>query len=190
MPLHEDDGVVDRRRVSVRIRRLARAHLDRERRPLVCIETETGELLVGREEVRLVVIGVLRPRRAGGMRGDEQVPAGGDETGRGPQDLARGSSTGECRKLAVTRSYCGATSREARSFAANEARSSASPAACAASRARPIAEGEISIPVAVHPCWASQMTSAPSPHPRSSDLPGASSEATSATTRLTRPDHT
>ena len=53
-----------------------------------------------------------------------------------------------------------------------------------------IAAGEMSMPMASQPCWASQIASPPSPHPRSKARPGVSAPATLARFAFTRPDQT
>ncbi len=76
----------------------------------------------------------------------------------------------------------------ARSAATNRVRS-ATPASDAARSPRSTAVRDRSTPVTVQPCSASQTTSPPSPHPRSSARPPAGSPTTtSASTAFTRPD--
>ena len=110
---------------------------------------------------------------------DEEVPAGRDGLGQPPVTSTIPPSGG-CRKWVVTRSYDRPPAAKARASTCHQSMRSATPAssACRAARARPLAEK--SAPVTVQPCWASQITSPPSPQPTSSAVPGVSPD-TSAT---------
>src|SRR5699024_9537999 len=86
----EDDRVVEVAVRTVRRRGLAGADARREGLPVVGVECECGELLLGRGEMRrarggaaCVLVGVaglvIRPGRRCRMRGQQQVSSRGDE---------------------------------------------------------------------------------------------------------------